>query len=36
LRVREVDGAFHMYFNARDGWHWTRGREAIGQAVAHG
>jgi len=22
-----------MYFNARDGYHWTRGRERIGLAT---
>lgn len=27
------DGSWLLYFNARDGWHWTRGREAIGRAV---
>jgi len=25
---------FVLFFNARDGWHWTRGREAIGAAYA--
>jgi hypothetical protein len=24
----------HLYFNARDDWHWTRGREAIGLVTA--
>jgi hypothetical protein len=32
--ARAVDGTVHLYFNARDDWHWTRGREAIGLAVA--
>ena len=27
------DGTWVLYFNARDGWHWTRGREAIGRAI---
>lgn len=27
------DGTWVLYFNARDDWHWTRGREAIGRAV---
>lgn len=27
------DGTWVLYFNARDGWHWTSGREAIGRAV---
>jgi hypothetical protein len=27
------DGTWLLYFNARDDWHWTRGREAIGRAV---
>lgn len=31
--VRWVEGKALLYFNARDGWHWTRGREAIGLAV---
>ena len=31
--VREVDGTMRLYFNARDDWHWTRGREAIGLAI---
>jgi hypothetical protein len=26
--------AFHLYFNARNDWHWTRGREAIGLVTA--
>jgi hypothetical protein len=32
--VRRVGQTLHLYFNARDGWHWTRGREAIGLATA--
>lgn len=27
------DGTWLLYFNARDDWHWTRGREAIGRAI---
>jgi hypothetical protein len=27
------DGSWLLYFNARAGWHWSRGREAIGRAV---
>lgn len=27
------DGTWVLYFNARTGWHWSRGREAIGRAV---
>jgi hypothetical protein len=30
------DGTWLLYFNARDGWHWTRGREAIGRAIGDG
>ena len=31
LDVRRTgEGRFHLYFNARDGWHWTSGRERIG------
>ncbi len=29
-----VGDTLHLYFNARDGWHWTRGREAIGLVTA--
>ena len=29
--VKALD-RFHLYFNARDNWHWTRGREVIGLA----
>lgn len=28
------DGVFHLFFNARSGWHWREGREAIGRATA--
>jgi hypothetical protein len=30
--ARDVDGVMRLYFNARDDWRWTRGREAIGLA----
>lgn len=33
LDVRDTDVGPRMYFNARDGYHWTRGRERIGLAV---
>jgi hypothetical protein len=29
-----VGDVLHLYFNARDDWHWTRGREAIGLVTA--
>jgi hypothetical protein len=29
-----VGDTVHLYFNARDDWHWTRGREAIGLVTA--
>jgi hypothetical protein len=29
----QPDGSWILYFNARAGWHWTRGRESIGRAV---
>jgi hypothetical protein len=32
--VRRVDGELQLYFNARSGWHWLVGREAIGRATA--
>lgn len=32
--VRDTDRGPRMYFNARDGYHWSRGRERIGLAVA--
>ena len=35
VRYRPADGQFCLYFNARDGWHWTRGRERIGRMVGH-
>ena len=28
--ARELGDELYLYFNARDDWHWTRGREAIG------
>jgi hypothetical protein len=34
LDVRDTPGGPRMYFNARDGYHWTRGRERIGMATA--
>lgn len=34
LDVRDTDAGPVMYFNARDGYHWTRGRERIGLATA--
>jgi hypothetical protein len=32
LDARQVGGRFRVYFNARSGWHWAIGREAIGAA----
>jgi hypothetical protein len=32
--VRAADDVVHLYFNARNDWHWTRGREAIGLMTA--
>jgi hypothetical protein len=32
--VRRVDARLHLYFNARNAWHWLVGREAIGRATA--
>lgn len=32
LDVRDTDQGPRMYFNARDGYHWARGRERIGVA----
>lgn len=32
--LHEHEGALYLYFNARSGWHWREGREAIGRAVA--
>jgi hypothetical protein len=31
--VRRVGAELHLYFNARSGWHWLVGREAIGRAT---
>lgn len=33
LDVRDTPDGPRMYFNARDGYHWTRGRERIGFAT---
>lgn len=33
LDVRDTDSGPRMYFNARDGYHWTKGRERIGLAT---
>jgi hypothetical protein len=33
LDVRDTPVGPRMYFNARDGYHWTRGRERIGVAT---
>lgn len=33
LDVRDTDAGPRMYFNARDGAHWTKGHEKIGTAV---
>jgi predicted GH43/DUF377 family glycosyl hydrolase len=32
-RFRETDGAWYLYFNARDGWRISEGRERIGRIV---
>ena len=32
--LHPVGPRLYLYFNARDNWHWTRGREAIGLASA--
>ncbi|HEY9054451.1 MAG TPA: hypothetical protein VIO60_06505 [Rectinemataceae bacterium] len=32
-RFREKDGLWYLYFNARDGWRITEGRERIGRMV---
>jgi len=32
LDVRRVDDRWVVFFNARDDWHWWKGREAIGRA----
>ena len=33
-RLRETESRWHLYYNARDGWHKARGRERIGRLVA--
>jgi hypothetical protein len=33
-RFREADARWYLYYNARDGWHKTNGRERIGRLVA--
>lgn len=33
-RRDDRDGSWHLYFNARDGWKMTQGRERIGRAVS--
>lgn len=33
-RLREADARWYLYYNARDGWYKTRGRERIGRLVA--
>lgn len=33
-RLREADSRWYLYYNARDGWHKSRGRERIGRLVA--
>ena len=33
LDVRDAPGGPRMYFNARDGYHWSKGRERIGVAT---
>lgn len=30
LDVKRRDKTWYLYFNARDDWHWTRGKEKIG------
>jgi hypothetical protein len=32
-RFREEDGLWYLYFNARDGWKVSEGRERIGRIV---
>jgi hypothetical protein len=32
-RIDPADGAVHLYFNARDGWYKTEGKERIGKIV---
>jgi hypothetical protein len=29
----ESIGVWYLYFNARDDWHWTKGKEKIGMAI---
>lgn len=36
VRRRGADGRWYLYYNARDEWHKTRGRERIGRLVAAG
>lgn len=33
-RLREADSRWYLYYNARDGWYKTRGKERIGRLVA--
>jgi hypothetical protein len=33
-RYREADGRWYLYFNARDGWRISEGRERIGRLVS--
>jgi hypothetical protein len=33
-RFREAESRWYLYYNARDGWHKTRGRERIGRLYA--
>lgn len=35
-RFRPADGRWHLYFNARDGWRISEGRERIGRIVGAG
>ncbi len=30
FRFRNSDGLWYLYFNARNDWHWTKGKEKIG------
>lgn len=30
LRFRASERRFYLYFNARDDWHWTKGKERVG------
>jgi hypothetical protein len=34
-RYREANGRWYLYFNARDGWRISDGRERIGRLVSH-